>query len=292
MDFNSSYMSFRGKRKIIAILILLVIGVITVRVVQNIPAAKILRESAKDPSFYSFTPLENTSLFLKWEQVPIVTSNETTLDLEILKYINDHNAMRNKIKKITIYADSFWMGFSNNDIWRLQLEWDRVARTVSVESRGQRCVLKDIGAFHYSETYQGSIHTNLVHYVILMTWNPSLFESASIKNDTLVRQMPSDNGLASPIDVKVLLFEDKGISFYFDKHTGSIVRIEGPLLDYGPAQVDMYNFVVIDESKNIVLPTLVRVRVPDSLFNVALPLQFDRIIQLQFDANDVRLEYF
>ncbi|MFX1518118.1 MAG: hypothetical protein ACFFC6_17610 [Promethearchaeota archaeon] len=293
MKFSDKNLGILDKYKTVVslVLILLVILVLSFKILQNIPKARVIHEYAKDPDYYSFTPLADAPLHLLWDLIPIIKPNETTLDPEVLQFINNHNVMRNKLSKVTINAESLWPGFSDDKIWPLHYEWDRKARTASVEAPHEKVTLNDIGMFFFQDDYHGSMHTNLLHFVILLTWSPKLFESASIEDNILVRQATDANEGTNSIEVKVLSLNDKNISFCFDKYNGRLVRIKGPLLDYGAIQVDMDNFVMIDESNDIVFPTLIKIRVPDALFNAGLPFQFERVIQLQFDSNDVQLEY-
>jgi hypothetical protein len=292
MKSNSSVSTvFLDKRKlaITVVLMLIVTGVISFRIMQNIHTAEVLQEVRNDPNFVFFTPLADASQLLKWKPVPFVDPKDTTLAPEILHFFNSYNAIRAKIMKVTIDGESLWPGYSDDRAWTLHFEWNRKDRTVSVESEGQKCLLKDTGAFIFTDNYYGSMHTNLLHFVMLASWDPRLFEFASITDDILLRK--GFDGAVRSIDVKVLTYKEVGAAFYFEKDTGRLVRIEGPLLNYGTFLADMDNFVLIDKSHNIVLPTFTRLKVPDGLFSVPLPLRFDRVIELRFDPNNIQLEY-
>lgn len=292
MKSNSKKLVRGSRCKLVVSLILLlsVISFIGYKIAKAIGTFETMKKAVGESNFCFFTPVHgDISILFPQDSLTAVMPEETFLEHNMLKLLNKHNMIRSQLLKVTIDGESLWPGHSDNQIWPLHLEWDRENRMISVESKGEKCIVNEEGAWAYGEDHYGSMHTNLIHLVMLSVWDPRDFETVLIRNDTLVRQ--GADGAEKSIDVKVLESYDKDTSLYFEKQSGWLVRIEAPLLRCGKFWVDMEDFAVVDKLRNIVLPTFIRARVPDDFFIASLPPHFERIIQLNIDPKNIQLKY-
>jgi hypothetical protein len=276
------------RRLRVALIVLLVlppIVIISGTLIREIPVIIMTRDLRRDPNYAGFQILPRG--LIEWQVATAATAEETLLDAEALQFLNSHNAMQARIAKAVIDGESLWIGYGMEDIaWPLHLELNRQERTMLVEGKGQRCILKGRTTFVYrGGGYYGSMHTNLLYMSMFWTFDPRVFSAVAERQ--VMRQDP--NGLTRTLDIKVASAE--GGELWFDQRTGHLIRLDGEVRNIGRLTVDMYEFATIDESQNIVLPTVVTVKVPDDVFGVPLPARFERVIQLRFSPKDICLEY-
>lgn len=212
---------------------------------------------------------------------------DVSLDAETLQFLNSYNVMQAKIARVALDAGSLQMGYSDDVPWPLHLEMDRQEHTLLVQGGGQKCVVKENTAMAYREGgYYGAMHSNLLYMSMFWTFNPRAFSSVEVRELT----RPDSNGSTQSLETRAAVSAD-GAALCFDKQTGRLVRMTGQVLDMGTLTVDLYDFVVIDELRGIVLPTVVMVRVPDRIVRMPLPPRFERVIRLRFNPSDLHLEY-
>jgi hypothetical protein len=279
-------MRFSGKGRLACFIVMSsVMIVIAARVIYGLPHFLMMREAISDPNLQGYTDLPD--YLVSWKTPRAAMVDETSLTPETFDFLQRHNGMMAKLAKIGFDADSLWPGYRSEDkVWSLHFELDRLGNTMSVASGDQRCIVKRRTLLMYANEYYGSMHTNLLHLCMFASFDPREFQS--VEDRELVRE--GSDGAKTCTAVKVATSQ-AGAELCFDKQTGRLVRITFPLLDFGFGQVDMYDYAVVDGMHDLVLPTLVRTKLPDDAFSVGLPVGFGRVIQLRIDPKNFRFEY-
>lgn len=242
-----------------------------------------------EPEFDSVTVLL-PEIFC-WESVPTIEPNETPLDSETLNFVNKRNARLSRFNKgyFDYKVSSNW--FIDRDDFYLRMEIHRDEQTMIGRGHRGKTVLKGNVLFTYLDDMGGydSADIPMLYSIALRPWRASDFESASLKDDKLIRQGLSEKGKA--IDVKVVELAENAGKLYFEKQTGRLVRVETDIYGhaYGHARVcaDMDGFV--DNARvGDTLPMVLRVYgIPRSLIQAPISEdKFDGILQMQIDPNE------
>ena len=129
------------------------------------------------------------------------------------------------------------------------------------------------------------MQVNALHLLMFRKYDPKRFHST--KDDYLSRQRTDGQVISVPVKV----VKSNGEILYFEVHTGRLLQAE-ILFDKNVIILSMDNFMLIDKARDIVLPTLIRIKVPDEFFTVPLELkpEFENIIQLTIDPNKVHIK--
>ena len=214
--------------------------------------------------------------------LPSLVSDGNSLNAEVLKLFEKHNTIQDKISRVTLDGESLWGG-QNSEAWQLHLEYDRSNASGSVQAREERTVLKGETLLTYDEDGFGSMQANALHLLMFRKFDPKKFYS--VENADLVRQGRDEKSLSIP--VKVLRSDNEILRF--ETQTGHLLQAEF-LLGNDVLTVDMSNFIVIDESREIELPTVIKIKLPDKFFSVPLRTEFGRVIQMTIDPEQIQIE--
>ena len=215
---------------------------------------------------------------------PSADLDTNSLEPEVLELFKNHNAAQDKISSIILEGQSLWPGFSER-FWPLHLEYNRADENGFIQSKDEYCKVYGKIILSYNKEGYGSMQVNALHLLIFRKYDPKKFYS--VKDGHLLRQKADGREVSIP--VKVIKSEQE--TLYFEVSTGHLVQAEIQF-DKNVVKLSMDKFVLIDKARDVVLPTLIKIKVPDEFFTVPLgsKAKFEKIIQLTIDPNEVRIE--